>query len=125
MTNKLIIGGGVVALLCAAAFSGLGFTINADNKVWGISETYLLGGLGLLALAAAGAVTWSAWQKGRMWWLGLGLGLAHLGVTVSPPLIAGLIQTHGLLALFIIYLGFANLMLALINRNSQARDRSP
>lgn len=112
-----------MALLSAAAFSGLGFTITADDKVLGVSETYLLGGLGLLAVAAAGAVTWSAWQKGRMWWLALGLGLAHLGVTVSAPLIAGLIHTHGLLALFIIYLGVANLMLALISRHPHEEGR--
>ena len=111
MTNKLAIGAGVVALLTASTFAGLGFTWTSDNTILGVPATLAVRVLGLIPVAASLAVIWSSWKSGRLWWVGLGLAIVYLAISVSPPLFAVVIHLHGPLALLIVFLAIVNFAL--------------
>ena len=109
-TKTLTTIGGVVALALSASVSALFFTvplgINPDSS-WAMAAS--LGSIGLMGIAAGGAVTLSARRGGRWAWVGLVLGVAYLGLALMPWVFLTTLHWYGPIALLVIGLSVANL----------------
>lgn len=98
----------VVAL--SASVSALFFTLpiglNPDVS-WAMAGS--LGAIGLMGIAAGGAVTLSARRGGRRSWVGLVLGMAYLGLTFMPWVFLTTLHWYGPIALLTMVFSLGNI----------------
>ncbi len=108
--DKLPMIGGVAALSAFAVLSGIGFASSAPGSLWGLPEKVIFGAIGLFGIVTALSVILSILMGGRWGWVGLVLGLACLGVCVSPPFFIGVAHTYGVIAVFVIWCAGMNML---------------
>ena len=121
-TNTSLVIGGVVALSLSAALSAYVISAPLHNSHIDSREDLLFGAVGLVGVMAAAAVGWSAWMGSRGW-VGLALGLAYLGISISPPLFIGAAHLYSPIAVLVIWCAGMNVLRGLVRQRVGIRGQ--
>ena len=106
----------MVTVALSVSVSALFFTLplglNPDIS-WAMAAS--IGAIGLMGIAAGGAVTLSARRGGRRAWIGLALSVAYLGLASLPWVFLTTLHWYGPIALLAMIFSLGNIAM---NKNS-------